>query len=168
MSYIENTQILADAENDLASDISYNLIRVPLRHIPDVWPGLVGFVLKGRPTDPNMTMDELVDGLLDQSTAMWVIVETAGEKRPVAVFFTQTERDRGEWVLSLFGLGGQHAKRWVMACHEAMHDYAKQEGCRRVRLCGRPAWQRILPGYRVTGEKQGHLVYERVVEGEEK
>jgi hypothetical protein len=150
-------------DDDADAYLDYDLIRIPRRNIYDLWPHVLPNLLKGMHANPNMDMDEILEGLLDQSVQLWVVIPKDGRRELTAVFLTSVERDKGEWVLSLYGLGGQHPKKWVMACHAAMHRYAKQQECRRVRMCGRPAWQRILPGYAVVGEKQGHLIYERAV-----
>lgn len=160
----KHSELLVD-RSDVALDSDYTLIRVPVRHIPDVWSYVMPMVLKGSAVNPNMTLDQLTDGLLDQSIQMWlVMIGVSGKREVAAVFFTSIERDKGEWVLSLYGLGGKDARKWVMECHQEMHEFARQEDCKRVRMCGRPAWQRILPGYQVVGEKQGHLIYERTVD----
>jgi len=148
--------------------LPYDLIRIPVKHLADIWPYTLPLVERGLTANPNMTIDDLLEGLSDESIQLWIVLskaEFAKARRQLrAVFFTSIERDRTEWVLSLYGLGGERPREWVMACHEEMHKFAKAEDCKRVRMCGRPAWQRILPGYQVTGKRQGHLVYERAVE----
>ena len=152
---------------DICGESPYDLIRIPVKHLAEIWEFVLPIVQKGQTANPAMTARDLQEGLLDQSIQMWLVLPQLAQRtrRDIeAVFFTSIERDKGEWVLSLYGLGGRNPREWVMACHEHMHRYARQEDCKRVRMCGRPAWRRILPGYAVTGTRQGHLVYERAVE----
>lgn len=145
------------------TESAYDVVRVEKKDLALVWSQATQYLIYGLSVNPNLKVGEIVDGLLDESIQLWVIIPSAGYDEMLGCFLTSVERDAGEWVVTLFNLGGRRPKEWVMACHEAMHEFAKVEGAKRVRLCGRPAWQRILPGYAVVGEKSGHLIYERNV-----
>lgn len=143
--------------------VKYDVIRVAPNHLKMIWDRAYPLLRKSMTANPCLQMDEIIQGLSDGSMQFWMVARV--DHRAVdAVFLTCIERDNGEWVLSLFNLGGANPKAWVNEVHEAMHQYARFEDCKRVRLCGRPAWQRILPGYPVVGERGGHLIYERVTE----
>jgi len=47
----------------------------------------------------------------------------------------------------LVACSGQHRERWL-PLFSKIEDYAKAEGCRCMRLVGRPGWERVLDGYR--------------------
>jgi hypothetical protein len=142
---------------------AYDVLMIPAKSLGAIWPYATPFIITGMQVNPRMSIKDIADGLVDQSVQLWVITPR-DEDGLLGCFLSSIERDKGEWVLSLYGLGGAGAKDWVMAVHEAAHDFARAEGARRVRMCGRKAWQRILPNYAVVGEKDGHLIYERAVE----
>ena len=156
----ENTENLCDKANESA----YDILHIPPKHIGDIWRHVVPFLIMGMQANPRMTIREIADGLVDQSVQLWVVAPKDEERGLVGCFLTSVERDAGEWVVSLYGLGGREARKWVMACHAAMQGFGRSQGASRVRLAGRPAWKRLLPDYAVTVEMEnGHLVYERVV-----
>lgn len=141
----------------------YDVVQIPLRLVADIWGYAYPYIMLGRHANPELTFDDIVEGIIDQSVQLWIVVENRDGKKLKAVFLTSVERDKEDWVLSLFNLGGEDPKSWVSACHQAMHEFAKKEGCARVRLCGRPGWQRILPDYPITGRRGDHYIYERPV-----
>ena len=138
----------------------YDVMLIPLKFLSDIWYHAYPLIVKGQTANPELSMDDIMNGLVDQSIQLWIVVRK-NRKKLLAVFLTSIEKDREDWVLSLYNLGGEAAKDWAMDCHRTMHDFAKSEGCQRVRMCGRPAWQRILPNYPIVGERGGHFIYER-------
>lgn len=161
---------------DNIENLPYNVIRVPVQYLADIWSHVMSDVQRGLAVS-DMSMGALIDGLLDQSIQLWLVLRSpaalVGRRAVIAVFCTSIERDvtpeRGaEWVLSLYGLGGKQPRLWTGAVHAEMQRYARSEDCKRVRLCGRRAWQRILPGYAITGERpfqdERHYIYERAVD----
>ncbi len=143
----------------------YDILRIHPSKLRLIWDRTYPLLVKSMIANPNLKMQDIIIGLADQSIQCWVVIRAEGAENTIsAAFLTSIERDNGEWVLSLFNLGGAGAKDWVMDVHNAMHRFARIQGCRRVRMCGRPAWQRILPDYPVVGELGGHLIYERPVE----
>lgn len=159
----ENTEDVKE-KPEKQSESLYDVTRIPVNHIPAIWPYVFPLLDRSLEVNPLMTMNQIVEGLADESLQLWVAVKNDPLAQLAAAFLTAIERDNGEWVLSLHNLFGQDARHWVMQCHQAAHQFARLQECTRVRMCGRKAWQRILPGYAVVGEKSGHLIYERRVE----
>lgn len=149
---------------DSQAESAYDILQIPAKHIGDIWKYVIPLLLYGMQANPRMGIRDIADGLVDQSVQLWVVVPKDEERAILGCFLTSVERDKGEWVVTLYSLGGRDPKAWVMACHAAMQAFARREGAKRVRMAGRPAWQRILPGYAVVGETGGHLIYERAVE----
>ena len=147
----------------IQNESRYDVMKIVPSKLKLIWSQAYPLLLKSMSANDKMSLQEIIEGLADQSIQFWIVARV-DEHIIDAVFLTSIERDRGEWVLSLYNLGGSRAKEWVMECHKVMHQFARFEDCRRVRLCGRPAWQRILPNYQVVGERGGHLIYERPVD----
>jgi hypothetical protein len=58
--------------------------------------------------------------------------------------------DGGELICLILGLGGAGMKQWLHLI-EDIEQYARDEGCARMRIEGRRGWQRALPEYQRTG-----------------
>lgn len=157
----DNTQ----EKQEKSSESLYDVVRIPVNHISAIWSYVFPLLDHSREINPLMTMDQIIEGLADQSLQLWVVVKNDQGTELVASFLTAIERDQGEWVLSLHNLVGREARGWVMACHEEALRFARLQDCVRVRLAGRKAWTRILPpDYQVTGEMDGHFIYETMVD----
>ncbi len=158
--HIEETQ----EKQEKSAESLYDVVRIPVNHISALWAYVFPLLDQSLRVNPLLTMSQIMEGLADESLQLWAAVKNDPMAKLVAVFLTGVERDRGEWVLTLHNLFGEDARHWVSECHQAAHQFAALQECTRVRLCGRKAWQRILPeGYAVVGEKGGHLIYERRV-----
>lgn len=126
-----------------------------------MWKHAVPYIDIGLSVAPELRINDVIDGLSDESIQLWVVI---GKYQICAAFLTSIERDRMEWVISLYALGGSGAKHWLHACDDMMGAFARHEGAKRIRMCGRPAWRRLLPGtFSITGERGGHNIYERPV-----
>ncbi len=169
MKTVQDTIEETQQKQEKPSESLYDVVRIPVNHLAAIWSYVYPLLDQSLAINPLMTMDQIVEGLADESLQLWVVVKNDRLAQLAAAFLTGIERDQGEWVLSLHNLFGPsvagvwQARHWVMACHEAAHHFAALQECTRVRMCGRKAWQRILPGYAVVGEKGGHLIYERRV-----
>lgn len=60
-------------------------------------------------------------------------------------------------VCTLVACSGENRSRWLPLLEE-IEAYARDEGCRCVRIFGRKGWQRVLTNYRVE-----HIVLERAL-----
>jgi hypothetical protein len=60
---------------------------------------------------------------------------------------TQLVIQNGLKICVLVSCGGKDRKRWLPLL-DGIEDYARKEGCDRMRLYGRKGWARVLNGYR--------------------
>jgi hypothetical protein len=67
-----------------------------------------------------------------------------------AVVTTRLIKGDGDKVCMITGLGGTGMPRWLHLL-EVIEQYARDEGCARVRLEGRMGWRRALSDYHQTG-----------------
>lgn len=58
-------------------------------------------------------------------------------------------------VCELTACSGYHRERWL-PLFAKIEGYAKAEGCKIMRLCGRKGWSRVLDGYQVS-----HVIMEK-------
>lgn len=140
----------------------FAVVKVPLSRMDRVWHHAAPFILVGMTVAPELRIDDIVDGLADESIQLWLVLD---KMEIIGAFLTSIERDKGDWVVSLYALGGSGARGWLATCDRMMETFAKHEGAARVRMCGRKAWTRLLPkDFAVTGERGGHNIYERAVQ----
>ena len=146
---------------------SYSVVKIPREKIKSVWRVCQPYLQVGLEVAPELTMDAVIDGLSDESIQLWAVLDEVDDHTAdlLAVFLTSIERDRLEWVVSLYALGGRDARQWLGECDRIMQLFAVSEGAVRVRMCGRRAWLRLLPkSFAITGMRGGHFVYERDVD----
>lgn len=137
------------------------VLKIPSKRIDHIWQYASPHIITGLSVAPELRIDDVIEGLIDESIQLWIIVNG---HEICAAFLTSIERDRMEWVVSLYALGGSGARHWMNACDDMIGAFARQEGASRIRMCGRTAWQRLLPEtFSITGERGGHNVYERSV-----
>jgi hypothetical protein len=60
-------------------------------------------------------------------------------------------------VCTLTACSGHQRERWL-PLFKRIEKYAKDEGCRCVRIYGRPGWERVLDGYR-----KEHVILEKAL-----
>lgn len=135
------------------------VVKVPNDRLEAIWRYAYPFIDTGLGVAKELRINDIIDGLIDQSIQLWVVLD---DLDIIAAFLTSIERDRDEWVVSLYALGGSRVRDWLHLCDAEMSGFAQHEGAKRVRMCGRPAWKRLLPAsFAITGQRGGHNVYER-------
>ncbi len=142
------------------------VIKVPIERVPSLWKYVEPHFAVGMSVAPELNPNDIIDGIADESVQLWIIAcdFRNGNHEIVAAFLTSIEKDREDWVVSLYALGGSHAKLWLHHCNDAMSAFGRREGAKRIRMCGRKAWQRLLPeSFVITGQRGGHNIYERPV-----
>jgi hypothetical protein len=139
----------------------YSVVKVPVQRIKSLWDHAFTHLMVGMSVAPELRIEDVVDGLFDESIQLWIV--TDGHEI-VAAFLTSIENDRGDWVVSLYALGGSQARYWLGLCDQMMEAFGRHEGAKRIRMCGRKAWQRLLPdNFAITGTRCGHFIYERPI-----
>lgn len=152
---------------DLSDESIYSLVKIPRNKVQNIWHTVLPYLEMGMGVATELSMKQVIESLADESMQLWVVLResSVNEADLMAAFLTAIERDKGEWVISLFALGGLEPKRWLRVCDRAMQEFAKAEDAVRVRLCGRRAWIRLLPdSFAITGVRGGQFVYERDVD----
>jgi hypothetical protein len=132
---------------------------VPSTLIRAMWPHVLPHVERGFKAAALDVID-LARDLATDRAALWCIFH--GDMTSAA-FFTSVHEDGGERFVFVYGLGGTGVRCWGSALARAMESHARANGCNAVRFMGRPAWARVLPGYRTIAERDGVALYERAL-----
>ncbi len=70
-----------------------------------------------------------------------------GEKVHAAAV-TQLTNHNDLKICTIVACGGEERTRWLYLIGK-LEEHARDEGCARVRICGRRGWTKALEGYRV-------------------
>jgi hypothetical protein len=130
-----------------------HLIQIPTEAIAEIWP------LAARMLAPALSYANGATDLAAELTALnarkkqlWMVVleEPQGRAKGVAAGITslQTNAD-GSLTANIEYFGGENMKAWFSLKGE-FEQWARDEGCRDVRLWARKGWARHLPEYRIT------------------
>lgn len=117
---------------------------VPPEMAAEVWP-LVGHFLVAASRRGGVDLPEVLGRLRDGRALLWVVADRSAF---VAALLTQIERGDDGLSCRIIAIGGEGAAGWVRLIAR-IEDYARAEGCARVRFEGRHGWRRHLPEYRV-------------------
>lgn len=144
-------------------DAEIKVLPVSRQEFAAVWPHAAPHLLKGLTAATNVTLRQVVAGIVAGEDVLWVVIE---RNATVAAFLTSTciDDETGEKFVWVFGLGGFGMPRWAKALEEAVTAFGVQAGANSVRFAGRDAWSRVLPACQIIGREFGrNASYERAV-----
>lgn len=118
-------------------------------------------VLRGLETAPGVTLDELIDDVKAKRAVLWLILEG---QEPLATALTEIVHEDDTKYVAVFGLGGAQMWKWARTFAQTVSDYARDEGCERVRFAGSKAWARVVPHCHRVGTRDGEDIWERAVQ----
>lgn len=75
------------------------------------------------------------------------LVWIAWDEKIKAAASTTLQRIGGDLICVLTACGGEDMREWVSLLGK-IEDYAKAEGCKSLRIYGRPGWGRVLEKYK--------------------
>ena len=119
------------------------LVCVDPKQVGEVWPH-VSALLKGAccRTRLNAFADIEADILADRSL-LWLAWNGGAIESAAATLLIKSESDK---VCIITVCGGSGMKHWLHLVGQ-IEDYARREGCTRMRIYGRRGWLRLLDGY---------------------
>ncbi|MDO9381833.1 MAG: hypothetical protein Q7T86_03125 [Hyphomicrobiaceae bacterium] len=145
----------------MPSSANVKIIRISAGWLPGMWPLVEPWLSKGLTAATDLSMVSIHHDLKTGEADLWAIA-APGEVR--GAFLTSLyEHESGGVFLGVYALGGEHLPEWSSAINDTMQKFAKSQGAKSVRFAGREAWSRVLPDYRVIGQRLGHQVYERAL-----
>lgn len=114
------------------------------KQIRRVWPHASHFIKRAILRTGLSDFKEVEDSILDGDALLWLAWD--GERIEAAAS-TVLEIANGEKSCVIVACGGDDMSNWL-GLIEQIETYAKNEGCKRSRIIGRPGWQRVLANYR--------------------
>jgi hypothetical protein len=120
----------------------HSLLCVDPKRIMEFWPLVRDLIDEGYAHSGEIAPVDLPQWLSDGKGQLWLSVE-AGEI--VAALTTSIVPMRNGLVLRMITCGGSRLDLWK-DCHRQIEEFARAEGCDRIRSEGRPGWTRVLAG----------------------
>lgn len=130
-----------------------DLVCVDPARIDEVWPHVRD---KIRAAVERTELSNFADIEADVLTGMQLVWLAWDGREIMAAATTQLVKPRDK-VCVLTACSGYDRDKWL-PLFEQIEQYAKNEGCTRMRIYGRKGWERVLDGYRVE-----HVVLEKAI-----
>lgn len=125
---------------------------IPTEDIDYWWPMLEGMFQRATDRVPGeLEPSAILHHALADEFRLWVIEDDNDLLLAGAVGET------GDGYVRIYALAGRDMGRWLSEALTEFEILARNNGLKGVRVCGRPGWSRVLPGYRlcqVTMEKK--------------
>lgn len=125
---------------------SMELVEVPVIAIPEWWPMVRELVEKMRKTgNERYSTPAILNDLLNQKAQLWVAVKEDKVKAAAIGEITQYP------LMKCCGLtvAGEEMEEWKIFIAN-IEKWAKDRGCKAMRLIAREGWQKILKEYQKT------------------
>lgn len=128
--------------------MSVDLLCVNPADIQKTWPIARGLIRAAIERTNLSDFADIENDVLAGNQLLWLAISDHIE----AAATTHLARN----ICTLTACSGHNRERWL-PLFSRIEKYAKDEGCSRMRIWGRPGWQRVLDGYHVE-----HVVLEKV------
>jgi hypothetical protein len=133
--------------------MSVDLICVAPSEVNQMWPYAGGMIRSAIERTGLSDFEDIEKSVLAGDQLLWIAVSDHIE----AAATTQLVKIAGCKVCILVACAGHQRERWLPLFAE-LEKYAKDEGCKIMRLYGRKGWERALDGYHVE-----HVVMEKAL-----
>jgi hypothetical protein len=122
---------------------SAELVCVDPKRVGELWPHISPLLRAAcRRTELNAFADIEADILAGRSL-LWIAWNGQAVEAAAATILINSEIGK---VCIITACGGAAMKRWLPLIKE-IENYARDEGCTRVRIFGRKGWLRVLEGF---------------------
>ena len=119
--------------------MSVDLLCVNPHDVQKVWPLASGLIRAAIERTELSDFEDIERDVLAGNQLLWLAISDHVEAAAT------THLSRG--VCTLTACSGHQRERWL-PLFVRIEKYAKDEGCRAMRIYGRPGWERVLDGYR--------------------
>ena len=124
---------------------SVEAICVPPDHAGQVWPQVESLLRTAMERGGITEFADVKSRVLRGEALLWLAWDG---KAIMAAVVTELTTVNGEKFCTITACGGNEHRRWIDLI-EKLENHARDEGCKAIRIWGRPGWKRVLPEYRV-------------------
>jgi hypothetical protein len=127
---------------------SAELVCVDPTRVREIWPAAAPLLRQATARTGLSAFTEIEREVLAGSALLWIAVsgEGSGLTIDAAASTSLQQTDTGR-VCVITACAGHEMSRWLPLI-AGIENYARDEGCARVRILGRKGWLRVLDGYR--------------------
>lgn len=129
--------------------VSVDLICANPATVSESWPLARGLIRSAIERTDLSDFEDIEHDVLAGDLLLWLAISDHVE----AAALTRKSRN----ICTLVACAGHQRERWL-PLFSRIEKYAKDEGCKSVRIYGRSGWQRVLSGYRVE-----HVILEKAL-----
>lgn len=135
---------------------SAELVCVDPRRVHEIWPVIAPLLRTATARTGLSSFADIERDVLAGRALLWLAVsgEGSGLTIDAAASTSLQHTDTGK-VCVITACAGANMSRWLPLI-SGIENYARDEGCRSVRIFGRKGWLRVLDGYRAT-----HIILDR-------
>jgi hypothetical protein len=120
---------------------------IPREDVLDYWPRVYPWLDRAYAKTGNPMPETCRDDLLQGHKQLWVA--WAPEGRLLCAVLTRLAKMRDGLHGQVVAAGGVEVDRWIFGM-TTIEQWAKDEGCVKVTVQGRPGWAKLLQDYRRT------------------
>jgi hypothetical protein len=128
-----------------------DLICVDPARIGEMWPHVRDKIRAAVEQTGLSSFSDIESDVLRGASLVWI---AWNGREILAAATTELSKPRSK-VCTLTACAGHDRAQWL-PLFKQIEDYAKAEGCMKMRIFGRKGWERVLDGYRVE-----HVVLEK-------
>jgi hypothetical protein len=129
--------------------MTIDLLCVDPKEVPAIWP-YAGCLIRAALEQTELSsFEETEKQVLSGDQLLWLAISDHIE----AAATTHLSNN----VCTIVACSGHNRERWL-PLFSRIETYAKNEGCRCIRIYGRKGWERVLDGYRVE-----HVILEKAL-----
>jgi hypothetical protein len=129
---------------------SAELLCVDPKRIHEIWPHVAPLLRRAIARTGLSAFADIEQDILRGNALLWLAVGGEGGATAIeAAASTSLQQTDGGKVCIITACAGADMARWLPLINH-IEAYAKEEGCRCVRIFGRKGWLRVLEGYRAT------------------
>jgi hypothetical protein len=124
---------------------SAELACVPPDRVAALWPHVAPDIARAMARGGMGRFADVEADVLGANAYLWLALHA--DAILAAAVTKVTQEEGGARLCTIVACGGRDWPRFGVLI-AGLEDYARAEGCARIEICGRPGWQRRLPGYR--------------------
>lgn len=113
---------------------------------PDVeqyWPAVEHLLRRAIERVGLSDFDDVTSALFTGSHLLWIATE---DDEVAAACTTELRKINDHLICVIVACGGAGMPKWLHLISQ-IEDYAKAEGCKSMKIIGRPGWERVLDGF---------------------
>lgn len=142
---------------------SVSIVCVPPFMMRDALPRIKPHLLRGAEV-ARTTAATIIERVESGDALVWMAVEGFPSKT-LGVFVTEIrKREDGGKHIFVSACSGTQLKAWAIRARDRLDEFARKEGCDRIRFAGRYGWSRVFGRCHVVGGTPDGAVYERAVQ----